>query len=433
MRRLVTLTSISALAVTWLSPDDAAAQPPGTQTQPLMQPSISLTEIPLIEIRPIAHDGHAGSGYFRRPPGEGPFPAVLIIPGGGSPVAMLRRTAIGAYASRFLESGYAVAVITYRGYGADDTWSWSPALSDALAALTLVRSLASIDPASVVPSGCSIGGDIALELAAEARVPALVAEEPGTVFIARLHRDLIPFLPESDGANPRDDARAGSEVMRNLVADLPAVYTTERRAQLEGKLHRIDAPLLIVQGDRPVDSDVFLPIQYRVLLPAFEATGVRAQFLRYPDTHCFAMDSVSQAGIVAFSDIERFVRAHVQTRPEPIDPALVEHVPASVNFGRESIVLPVAVLDEFAGDYRFAPGSAFAGAANDEAALTIVVQGNGLSARLGPTPPVVFTPESETVFFSEIGDFEFFRDDDGRIDRVIYRNDLVLERMRSAD
>jgi hypothetical protein len=144
------------------------------------------------------------------------------------------------------------------------------------------------------------------------------------------------------------------------------------------------------------------------------------------------MDGVTPAGAAAFGEIEAFIRQHIETQPTALDASLVEHVPASINIGRRSIVLPQEVLETYAGTYEQTNESSFVSTASQDALLTIRVQGDQLAAQLGATPPVLFTTESEAVFFSEIGDLEFFRDDEGNVIRAVYRNDLVFERVDEA-
>jgi acetyl esterase/lipase len=402
-------------AAAWLTLLGSAASPaqPPESAPSVTQPIVSEQAAPLETMAPVAPDGHVGEGYLRRPPGDGPFPALLVIPGGGSPRELLRRHTIGAYPSRFLESGYVVAVITHRSYGPADTPDWSAALADALAAAHYLKALPFIDADSLSVSGCSIGGDVALELAGETSVAAAVAEEPATGLLARMH---VLF----DLTTPED--------MFPVMAEPLRFYTAEARAILAAKVRRIEAPLLIVQGDRPADGDFFLPLQNEILLPALAAAGVEvAEVLRYPDEHCFAMTGVTPAAVEAFGRIEAFVRQHSETEPKRIDESLVEHVPASRNFGRPSVELPLEILNDYAGTYMevAVPGTPPA----PNARVTVTVQEGRLIAEAGDSPPIAISAESETLFFSEIGDLEFFRDSDGNVTHFIMFGVLTYERI----
>ncbi len=80
----------------------------GAQAE-VMQPVISEADCPLEVISPIADDSHRGLGVLRKPPGPGPFPAIIYLHGGITtiPIASLQSTAKdGANPSRFLAAGY---------------------------------------------------------------------------------------------------------------------------------------------------------------------------------------------------------------------------------------------------------------------------------------------------------------------------------------
>ena len=85
------------------------------------RPVISEEVAPLEAIAPVAKDGHKGEAFLRKPPGKGPFPAVVIVHGGSTtfPTAALKKFARGTWPSRFLAAGYVVAVPTFRSRDAD--------------------------------------------------------------------------------------------------------------------------------------------------------------------------------------------------------------------------------------------------------------------------------------------------------------------------
>src|SRR5262245_14521825 len=68
--------------------------------QPETRPVISEEVAPLEAIAPTARDGHKGIGFQRKPPGKGPFPAVVLIHGGsrGIPAERVKSIALGAWA-----------------------------------------------------------------------------------------------------------------------------------------------------------------------------------------------------------------------------------------------------------------------------------------------------------------------------------------------
>jgi hypothetical protein len=255
---------------------------------------------------------------------------------------------------------------------------------------------------------------VALELAGEAKIAAVVAEEPGTGFLARLH---VLF----DLRTPEDNFP--------VMADPLRYYTPEAQAILQSKARKIDAPLLIVQGDRPVDSDFFLPLQNELLLPELESAGARMELLTYrQEAHCFAMSSVTPAGVEAFDRIESFVRQHIATQPTQMNESMIEDVPASINFGRPSIEVPLEKLVDYVGTYVAAP---IPGSPVGEAEVVAMrVQDGRLVARSEGSPEMTFSAESETRFFSEMGEVEFARDGANQVTHFTFGGVLTFEKVR---
>ncbi len=260
---------------------------------------------PVEAIAPVALDGYFGEGFMRTPPGQGPFPAVVIIHGGFArqPIERVRGSVTGPYASRFLEAGYVVAAITYRGR---DTDRFSPvSLVDSLAAVDYMRGLPFVDANSVVVNGCSGGGDLALQVAAATQVPAIVPEEPAAMIMAG--------LPASRQEGTADPDRA-----------LKLYRAAPDHEKFLGQVARITAPILIVQGDRP-DAPLNR-FNDQVLLPELRAAGRAVDVKTYPGAHCFATQGRTAAAVRAFEDIEAFFRKHIPTAPTPIDSALVQQL-----------------------------------------------------------------------------------------------------------
>src|SRR5262245_32331843 len=121
-----------------------------------MRPAVSEAACPLERITPIAQDGHPGLAFMRKPPGNGPFPAVVIIHCGlfTLPEARIREIALnGPLSCRFLAEGYVVAALTYRSRDLDP--QDKACLQDSLAVANHLKRLPFVDPKSVVVSGCS--------------------------------------------------------------------------------------------------------------------------------------------------------------------------------------------------------------------------------------------------------------------------------------
>ena len=318
MRRSAILSGL-ALLVTVVSPARPVAQQ-NDATASVTFPVVSEDSSPIETIVPVAADGHRGHAVLRKPPGGGPFPAVVIIHGGlaAQPPERVRQLALGVQPSRFLAIGYVVAVITYRSRDEDPQSRTSAA--DALAAVTYVRQLPYADRHSVVVSGCSGGGDLALEVAATTDVAAIVPEEPASILLTGVFNKT--FAKRGERYTPMDSAP--------IYADPKRYYTAERQEHTRAKLARIRCPILIIQGDQqPINR-----FNAAVLIPELRASGKSLEVITYPgEPHCFAFYGSGErtprpaAALKAFLDTDRFVRRYLRTQPKQLDPRFVKHIP----------------------------------------------------------------------------------------------------------
>jgi dipeptidyl aminopeptidase/acylaminoacyl peptidase len=291
------------------------------QSEPITRPAVSEEASPLEPIAPMARDGYRGQGFLRKPPGEGPFPAVVLIHGGITtfPSARLReRLLTAALPSRFLAAGYVVADITYRSRDVDLQSRVS--MDDSLAAVEYLQHLRYVNPASVGIFGCSGGGDLALAVAAEKPVAAIVAEEPASML----------FTGVFNNASPKAGERYTPEDSAPLFEDPKRHYTDERQRLTKEKIARIQSPILIVQGDVKTRLAVN-DFNAAVLIPELRSAGKAVEVITYPGApHCFVTWSPSASAasaLKAFRDSDAFFRRYIVTQPRPIDPTLVTHVP----------------------------------------------------------------------------------------------------------
>ena len=146
------------------------------------------------------------------------------------PTERVRELALSVQPSRLLAAGYVVAVITYRSRDHDPQSTVS--LEDSLAAVAHVRQLPYVDRDSVAVSGCSGGGDLALEVAAATDVAAIVPEEPASVLLTGIFNS--SFAKQGERYTPLDAAP--------ISADPPKYCTPEYQSRTRAKLAKIRAP-----------------------------------------------------------------------------------------------------------------------------------------------------------------------------------------------
>lgn len=395
--RLIKL-ALSFLIAAWPVLMAAQVEPADS---PVMRPVISEEIAPTILMEPISPDGYRGQGFLRKPPGDGPFPAVVLIRGGLVEMLteVVRRNTLRATASRFLEAGYVVAYIEYRDRSLAPESPLPP--SDALAAVEYVKALDYVDANSVVLNGCSGGGDYALQIAGQTEVAATVSEEPATIGIMGIFNSSVP--------------KAGERYVMSdafpLLQNLGAYYTDEAERLIREHVERIRGPVFIIQGDQLFRGvDLLIP-QNEVLIPMLEASGVDFKREVYAgQAHCFALEGETQAALTAFQDIDTFFREHLPTQPVPIDGEYVTHARMDAP-PQWSVPVTVEILEDYVGSYAVGDGYPVDITLDDGQLVAVVGQSRTRIPLFG---------ESETIFTSVAARprpfaIEFFRGDDGTV------------------
>jgi acetyl esterase/lipase len=307
-----------------------------SQAQPaITRPVVSEKACALETIAPLAADGHRGLAVLRKPPGAGPFPVVVWFHGGIAtvPLARLEATARDlATGSRFLAAGYVFVAPTYRSRDVD--LQTADSIDDGLAVVEYLGALPFVDRQSIVVGGCSGGGDLALQVGSRTRVCAVVAEEPAVALMSGVFNNSVP--KQGERYTPEDSFF--------LMEDGRRYYTAEFQRRFRAQLAKLDAPILIVQGDvgegpMNVDGPGRNRFNAHVLIPELRATRRRFDVKTYHEqAHCFcsasgaprpgglaAPASWPAAAWKAFQDIDAFCRRHVLTKPKALDAELVTY------------------------------------------------------------------------------------------------------------
>jgi|RhiMethySRZTD1v2_1073278.scaffolds.fasta_scaffold00416_11 dipeptidyl aminopeptidase/acylaminoacyl peptidase len=294
------------------------------QAARITRPAIAESAAALEPIAPVAQDGYRGQGFLRKPPGTGPFPAVVVIHPGLEqwPAELLRGYATSALPSRFLAAGYVVANVTYRSRDVDPQSPLS--LRDSVAAVDYVQKLPYVNAGSLAVYGCSGGGDLAVAVASERRVAAIAAEEPASILFTGV------FDKTSAKAGPRYTPQDSAPLFVNPRQH----YTSERQRTTRAKIAKIQSPILILQGDvrTPLAVNDF---NAAVLIPELKSAGKSVEVMTYPGMpHCFAFgapgatEAMATSAEKAFQEMDKFFRGHLATQPKPVDPSRVSRVPA---------------------------------------------------------------------------------------------------------
>lgn len=214
------------------------------------------------EARLVAEDGPALHGWFL--PVEGSRYTVVVCHGNAGNISHRLDRALLMHAKLKTD----VFLFDYRGYGlSEGVPDEQGTYRDARAALRYLITGRGIDRSNLILFGESLGGAVALQLALEEPVRALVLEAPFTS-IADMARSVPPFLPLGRLLRTRYD---------NL-----------------GKIGGLRVPLLVLHGDR----DITVPFAQGRRL--FEAAPEPKRFFTIPgashnDTYFIGGDAYWQA------------------------------------------------------------------------------------------------------------------------------------------
>ena len=288
-------------------------------TEKVTKPQISVSTCPITELR-LTETSYAA---VRKPPGEGPFPAVIFLHGGlgQSNMNTLRRsTTRGITESRFLAWGYVIVCATRRSIQHDP--SDRGVVKDTLALVDAVREMPDVDPDSVVLYGGSGGGTLALEVASVTdKVAAIAAGEPATIIY-------MGMFNKSHVTRDKNGEVTGDRRWDVMNADPQESYTDELKALTRRKMQGITCPVLILHGDR----HALKRFNFEIFIPELKALEKNVVLEKYPgENHGFYWGRSENPAmpLKANRDADKFFKRSMKTQPRPIDEEHVKLVPVS--------------------------------------------------------------------------------------------------------
>ena len=272
-------------------------------------PLISEDRVPVSELSLT----ETAYGAVRKPPGEGPFPAVIFLHGGlgQSSIGNLRKNSVQQPTqARFLAWGYVTVTATRRAIRHDP--QGRGVVEDTLALVRATRELPFVDAASVALYGGSGGGTLALEVASvSGDLAAIVVGEPATIiYMGMFTKDHVVF--DEDG-KPTGDRRW--DVMGQ---DPAALYTGEVRELTRRKLSGLSAPTLVLHGDVHALKEFNLGL----FVPELKALGKPVTVKMYrgePHGFYWGRGRDPAQALRANEDADAFLRQHIRAQPRSVD------------------------------------------------------------------------------------------------------------------
>jgi dipeptidyl aminopeptidase/acylaminoacyl peptidase len=223
---------------------------------------VSETQAPVMPTYIKSPDGVYTAAAIRKPPGNGPFPAIIMFHGapGGRGMEQLTGWSRGDHGGpvweRFLQEGFVVAVADYRGGGFDQVNSPSEelttAIDDGIAGVDYIRALPYVDPAQVSVYGVSLGGNLVMFLAS--KIPdlkAVVVGAPAPIWFLGV-TSTPGFAVDVDWAEVIDPVAASANIAPIETPLLIQVGTADFLLDLVYVLHD-----QLVAGNKQVRMEIY--------------------------------------------------------------------------------------------------------------------------------------------------------------------------------
>jgi dipeptidyl aminopeptidase/acylaminoacyl peptidase len=225
---------------------------------------------------------------LRKPPGDGPFPIVLLASGnGGGGMAWVRDAVLnrGYIMERLLDAGYACAWLRYRtevelGYNlggrlvrdvrqGQEMFNRSPLeYEDEISVIEYVKTLPYVDPDRVGLVGMSHGGEMVLKITSEYHGAAVaVASEPAA------HEFLVLTPDDTVTVNPSTQLRNIEEMQMAEVEKVRARIDTKVAAE---RIATIRTPILVMGRETDHLQGIF-----RTTFELLEEAGKDVEWVSY--------------------------------------------------------------------------------------------------------------------------------------------------------
>ncbi|MFF4043677.1 alpha/beta fold hydrolase [Streptomyces sp. NPDC001816] len=261
-------------------------------------------------VRTVAYGAHPSQvGELYLPPGEGPFPVVVLVHGGFWTALFDRRQVVGL-ADDLVGLGYAVWNIEYRRIG-ESGGGWPGTFLDVAAAVDAVAGIdPSVDAGKVIVVGHSAGGQLATWAAHRSVLPPaapganprvkpigavslagvldLVAADTAKLGSSLADPDAEPSAgapePSDPAVRPAVAAEVRDGVARVLLSGSAADVSDRYSQASPAELPPAEVPVLVIHG---ADDEGVPPSYSRAYADAQSARGADVRFVEVPETTHF--------------------------------------------------------------------------------------------------------------------------------------------------
>ena len=249
---------LAIAAVVWFIQDTLVFFPQSASTRPIVPPAWTLQDVRL-----QAKDGTPLVGYLMRPPAD--KPPLLIYFGGNA------EEATGAASSPERFGNRALLAFNYRGFGTSgDKPSEAAIMADAVEVFDWAARRPDIDAGRIALHGRSLGTAVALQVASQRPVKALVLTSPFES-VRDLAKRIYPWLPVTillrhpfDAGVLAPSTKAPALVLfGNSDATIPPDHSERLAARLGGAVERVS---IANRGHNDLESDAqYFPAILRFL------------------------------------------------------------------------------------------------------------------------------------------------------------------------